>query len=483
MKLKHVLQRSGGYEDADEDFDATSLGNLANSALQAAGVYGYGDSISEPTEQPWSREISSQDNPNIRSSDAASQSIAMYDPAPVQEKTYNVEAVIDRRRNKPRNALYKIKWDGYDMSNCTWESEISLRQDGIGVLLDVWEKKNKNLCYQRRIPVGFLRDENGKLSTYICSRPLKEGKLSTGIAHSNASKTRENTQKVASAQLSSNTISKSRTGNKSTTDRRLQNKKRPGSQRKQQPTVGIKKKRKRQYSAITQHSSSATSREACLLSHSRSLKTNPKCAKNNRAGTLKNDTLEGEHSTQDCKEKLNKINKLPSAWTQKNNDGDGGILGLFAGLKVPINEVVHCRYKNGKMSNFPDHYPATVLKNNQDGSIDVQFVDGKIIQRRVCRNDVKELRVPLHLFNLRAGDLRVRDRLSAPYIYGGEPVKGWESPSRKVVATLVKVLGISENNNIVVSYAHTGKNKHKEYVDIHSLEFAPRLLEENFIDK
>ena len=170
-------------------------------------------------------------------------------------------------------------------------------------------------------------------------------------------------------------------------------------------------------------------------------------------------------------------------WTQKNNDGDGGILGLFAGLKVPINEVVHCRYKNGKMSKFPDHYPATVLKNNQDGSIDVKFVDGKIIQRRVCRNDVKELRVPLQLFNLRAGDLRVRDPLSAPYIYGGQPVKGWESPSRKVVATLVEMLGISENDNIVISYAHTGKNKHKEYIDIHSLEFAPRLLEENFIDK
>ena len=117
------------------------------------------------------------------------------------------------------------------------------------------------------------------------------------------------------------------------------------------------------------------------------------------------------------------------------------------------------------------------------GSIDVKFVDGKIIQRQVCRNDVKELRVPLQLYNLRAGDLRVRDPLSAPYIYGGQPVKGWESPSRKVVATLVEILDISEKNNIVISYAHTGKNKHKEYVDIHSLEFAPRLLEENFIDK
>ena len=51
MKLKHVLQRSGGYDVVDEDFDATSLGNLANSALQAAGVYGYGDSISVPREQ------------------------------------------------------------------------------------------------------------------------------------------------------------------------------------------------------------------------------------------------------------------------------------------------------------------------------------------------------------------------------------------------------------------------------------------------
>ena len=30
------------------------------------------------------------------------------------------------------------------------------------------KKKNKDLCYQRRIPVGFLRDENGKyLLTYV----------------------------------------------------------------------------------------------------------------------------------------------------------------------------------------------------------------------------------------------------------------------------------------------------------------------------
>ena len=88
----------------------------------------------------------------------------------------------------------------------------------------------------------------------------------------------------------------------------------------------------------------------------------------------------------------------------------------------------------------------------------------------------------LYIFRIYAPGTRVRDDYLPVHLWR-RPVKGWESPSRKVVATLVEVLGISENNNIVVSYAHTGKNKHKEYVDIHSLEFAPRLLEENFIDK
>ena len=32
------------------------------------------------------------------------------------------------------------------------------------------------------------------------------------------------------------------------------------------------------------------------------------------------------------------------------------------------------------------------------------------------------------------------------------------------MATLVEILDISENDNIVISYAHTGKNKHKEYI-------------------
>ena len=40
------------------------------------------------------------------------------------------------------------------------------------------------------------------------------------------------------------------------------------------------------------------------------------------------------------------------------------------------------------------------------------------------------------------------------------------------MATLVEILDISENDNIVISYAHTGKNKHKEYINMHSLEFA-----------
>lgn len=218
-----------------------------------------------------------------------------------------------------------------------------------------------------------------------------------------------------------------------------------------------------------------------LLSHSRSIKKNPKCAENYRKNILKNKIMNSKNDISGSKESSNKVN--PAAWSPKNSGEEGGRLGLFAGLKVPVNEIVHCRYRNGKISKFPDHYPASVLKNNEDGTIDVIFLDGKIIQRRVCRNDVKELRVPLQLFNLRAGDLRLQDRLSATYIYQGQPVKGWEHPSRKVVATLVEVLDISDADNILISYAHTGKNKHQEYIDIHSIEFAPRLLEENFIDK
>ena len=62
---------------------------------------------------------------------------------------------------------------------------------------------------------------------------------------------------------------------------------------------------------------------------------------------------------------------------------------------------MHCRYKNGKSINFPDHYPARVLKNNLDGSVDVRFVDGGFVQRRIRRNGIKELRVKLTRFNLR----------------------------------------------------------------------------------
>merc|ERR1711871_274651 len=100
--------------------------------------------------------------------------------------------------------------------------------------------------------------------------------------------------------------------------------------------------------------------------------------------------------------------------------------------------VVHCRYRNGKTAKFPDHYAAKVVKNNADGSIDVRFVDGGVLQRRVRRNDVKEFRIKLTRFNLRAGDLRLGDQLSAPYLYYGKPVDGWDSSDRKVVATLVE---------------------------------------------
>ena len=137
---------------------------------------------------------------------------------------------------------------------------------------------------------------------------------------------------------------------------------------------------------------------------------------------LKDNTLEGKNNTQDSIGSLK--NEYPAKSTRKNNDRDGGILGLFAGLKVPINEVVHCRYKNGKMPNFPDHYPAIVLKNNKDGSINVKFIDGNIIQRQVCRNDVKELRVPLQLFNLRWGLTGARSFIC--------PVHLWRPTSKRL---------------------------------------------------
>ena len=92
---------------------------------------------------------------------------------------------------------------------------------------------------------------------------------------------------------------KFRTGNKSTTDRRLQNRKRLGSQKKQQPTAGIKK-RKRQNSAVTQHSSSATSRGILTLSFQKS-KNEAKTRQKLSRKYAKEWYTWGEHSTQDCK--------------------------------------------------------------------------------------------------------------------------------------------------------------------------------------
>ena len=34
---------------------------------------------------------------------------------------YNVEKILDRRKSKNNKLLYKIKWEGYPMNQCTWE--------------------------------------------------------------------------------------------------------------------------------------------------------------------------------------------------------------------------------------------------------------------------------------------------------------------------------------------------------------------------
>ena len=124
MKLKHVLQRSGGYEDANEDFDATSLETLRIRLCK------------QPACMDMETPFQSQRNNlglvkyQVKIIPIFVRAMQLPNLLPCMtrhryRKTYNVEAVIDRRRNKPRNALYKIKWDGYDMSNCTWKWNFS----------------------------------------------------------------------------------------------------------------------------------------------------------------------------------------------------------------------------------------------------------------------------------------------------------------------------------------------------------------------
>ena len=86
------------------------------------------------------------------------------------------------------------------MSKCTWESESSLRQDESVSSSTSGKKKTKTYAINIEYPLVFLET---KMENYLLTyrSPSKESKLSTGIAHSNASKTRENTQKVASAQF------------------------------------------------------------------------------------------------------------------------------------------------------------------------------------------------------------------------------------------------------------------------------------------
>ena len=57
--------------------------------------------------------------------------------------------------------------------------------------------------------------------------------------------------------------------------------------------------------------------------------------------------------------------------------------GIWVGYYFDGQLKYRGRYKNGKSTNFPDHYPAHVLKNNLDGFVDVRFVDGGFVQRRM----------------------------------------------------------------------------------------------------
>jgi len=39
---------------------------------------------------------------------------------------YTVERIVDKKINK-KGVLYKVKWQGYSMNDCTWEPEENLK--------------------------------------------------------------------------------------------------------------------------------------------------------------------------------------------------------------------------------------------------------------------------------------------------------------------------------------------------------------------
>ncbi len=73
----------------------------------------------------------------------------------MEEQFYNIEKILERRRANGR-IEYKIKWEGYPMSQCTWEplKNLETAKD----LVDEFERlhplpsqqKNKNDAKKKR---------------------------------------------------------------------------------------------------------------------------------------------------------------------------------------------------------------------------------------------------------------------------------------------------------------------------------------------
>ena len=154
-----------------------------------------------------------------------------------------------------------------------------------------------------------------------------------------------------------------------------------------------------------------------------------------------------------------------------------GHMGVYAGVPIPIGTIVHCRFRGGSTNSFPDHYEATVTNASETSdTVTVTYSNDPVKYPQVSRHHIEEARIPLTLFNLRAGDLRVGDPCSAPYYYDGKTVEGWPK-SRKCACVLVS-LPHPFGEDVIVRYLY--EVEHKEYVNINDVEFAPRLLEEDF---
>ncbi len=475
---------------------------------------------------------------------------------------YVVEGIVSRKYdrqkvdgNAVRNRYYLIKWRGYDMSHNTWESEVSLKSDGLGPLVELCEEINKNNLYPyRHKPVGFLTGKIGEATDTIGVLSLKEvKKASAALVKANKEKGEQKQvaglvekrqesmskkhihvplRKSGNPQPAENNTLKTVAPTSATVSKTDSNIGRlnPSNADDESLALLTARQQKCKINAIVQELNEKIKK---LQDENESLKEtskrfNDKSSIDNKTADANNDSagnvativsVPESKAASPCHKypletitcaRCKRVFKSPSGLTShirasanceiasnssqligamKNENGlvftgnaaKNGVIGYFAGLKLAKGTVVHCRYRNGKNVKFPDHYAAKVLRNNADGSIDVRFEEGGVLQRRVRRNDVKEFRVKLTRFNLRAGDLRLGDQLSAPYLYYGKPVDGWNSSDRKVVATLVELPETFEEGDIIISYAHTGKVQHHEYININQVEFAPRVLEKNFI--